>query len=85
MGQPHHPPANLPAVLVGQALPPANLIPPHQTNPFLPRLFALAGPAILWLAAYEFHVDWDFSALEQVAEFGILLGIDVANQEKLVD
>jgi hypothetical protein len=39
------------------------------------------GPAILSLAADEFHVDWDFTALEQVAAFGILLGIDVANQE----
>jgi hypothetical protein len=71
MGQPHHPPANL--------------IQSLQTNPFLPRLFALVGPAILWLAADEFHVDWDFSALEQAADCGMLLGIDVANPEKLVD
>jgi Zn-dependent M28 family amino/carboxypeptidase len=33
----------------------------------------------------EFHADWDFTALEQAADFGMLLGIDVANQEKLVD
>jgi hypothetical protein len=45
----------------------------------------LAGPAILWPASDEFHADWDFTALEQAAEFGVLLGIDVANQEKLVD
>jgi len=31
----------------------------------------------------EFHVDWDFTALQQAAEFGFLLGIDIANQEKL--
>ena len=31
----------------------------------------------------EFHSDWDFTALEQAGEFGFLLGIDVANQEKL--
>ena len=31
----------------------------------------------------EFHADWDFTALEQAAEFGMLLGIDVANQDKL--
>ncbi len=65
MGQPHHPPANLirprqtnpfqrmvpvaPAVLVGQALPPAlppaNLIQSLQTNPFLRYPFALIAPA----------------------------------------
>ena len=33
----------------------------------------------------EFHADWDFTALEQAAEFGFLLGIDIANQEKLPD
>jgi Zn-dependent M28 family amino/carboxypeptidase len=33
----------------------------------------------------EFHADWDFTALEQAAEFGMLLAIEVANQEKLVD
>src|SRR5262245_53150642 len=33
----------------------------------------------------EFHEDWDFTALEQAAQFGILLGMDAANQEKLVD
>jgi Peptidase family M28 len=33
----------------------------------------------------EFHEDWDFTALEQAAEFGFLLGIDVANQDKLPD
>jgi len=33
----------------------------------------------------EFHSDWDFTALEQAGEFGFLLGIDVANQEKLPD
>ena len=33
----------------------------------------------------EFHADWDFTALEQAAEFGVLMGIDVANQEKLPD
>jgi Peptidase family M28/PA domain len=33
----------------------------------------------------EFHEDWDFTALQQAAEFGMLLGIDIANQEKLPD
>jgi Zn-dependent M28 family amino/carboxypeptidase len=33
----------------------------------------------------EFHADWDFTALQQAAEFGMLLGIDIANQEKLPD
>jgi hypothetical protein len=33
----------------------------------------------------EFHADWDFTALEQAAEFGMLLGIDIANQENLPD
>jgi Zn-dependent M28 family amino/carboxypeptidase len=33
----------------------------------------------------EFRADWDFTALEQAAEFGFLLGIDIANQEKLPD
>jgi hypothetical protein len=33
----------------------------------------------------EFEADWDFTALAQAAEFGFLLGIDAANQPKLVD
>ena len=31
----------------------------------------------------EFQADWDFTALEQAAEFGFLLGRDIANQDKL--
>jgi Zn-dependent M28 family amino/carboxypeptidase len=33
----------------------------------------------------ESHNDWDFTALEQAAQFGFLLGIDIANQDKLPD
>ncbi len=33
----------------------------------------------------EFHPDWDFTALEQAAQFGYLLGIDIANQDRLPD
>jgi len=33
----------------------------------------------------EFHADWDFTALEQAAEFGFRLGNDIANQDKLPD
>ncbi|HWB84568.1 MAG TPA: M28 family peptidase [Bryobacteraceae bacterium] len=33
----------------------------------------------------EFQQSWDFTALAQAAEYGFLLGIDVANQEKLPD
>jgi len=33
----------------------------------------------------EFHADWDFTALEQAAEYGFLLAMDIANQEKLPD
>ena len=33
----------------------------------------------------EFQPDWDFTALQQAAEFGYLLGVDVANQDKLPD
>lgn len=33
----------------------------------------------------EFQDDWDFTALRQVAEYGFLLGKDIANQEKLPD
>lgn len=33
----------------------------------------------------EFHADWDFTAPQQAAEFGYLLGLDIANQEKLPD
>ncbi|HEY1239427.1 MAG TPA: M28 family peptidase [Bryobacteraceae bacterium] len=33
----------------------------------------------------EFHPDWDFTALEQAAEFGLLLGTDIANQDRLPD
>lgn len=33
----------------------------------------------------EFHSDWDFTALQQAAEFGLLLGTDIANQESLPD
>ena len=31
----------------------------------------------------EFHDDWDFSGLVQVAEFGLNIGIAVANQPAL--
>jgi Zn-dependent M28 family amino/carboxypeptidase len=31
----------------------------------------------------EFHADWDFTALEQAAEYGFLLGQDIANRDKL--
>ena len=31
----------------------------------------------------EFQADWDFTALAQAAEYGFLLGRDIANQEKL--
>jgi Zn-dependent M28 family amino/carboxypeptidase len=33
----------------------------------------------------EFQADWDFTALQQATEFGLLLGRDIANQEKLPD
>jgi Zn-dependent M28 family amino/carboxypeptidase len=33
----------------------------------------------------EFREDWDFTALQQVAEYGLLLGKDIANQDKLPD
>jgi Zn-dependent M28 family amino/carboxypeptidase len=33
----------------------------------------------------EFQEDWDFTALQQAAEFGFLLGRDIANQDKLPD
>jgi Zn-dependent M28 family amino/carboxypeptidase len=31
----------------------------------------------------EFHDDWDFTALGQAAEYGFLLGLDIANQDRL--
>jgi len=33
----------------------------------------------------EFQEDWDFTALQQAAEFGFLLGRDIANADKLPD
>jgi Zn-dependent M28 family amino/carboxypeptidase len=33
----------------------------------------------------EFKADWDFTALQQAAEFGFILGRDIANQDKLPD
>ncbi len=33
----------------------------------------------------EFQKDWDFTALQQAAEFGFVLGMDIANQDKLPD
>jgi hypothetical protein len=55
-------------------------------------------PAGSGLAAYEeynrknyhqpsddFRADWDFTALEQAAQLGYLLGLDIANQDKLPD
>ncbi len=35
--------------------------------------------------ADEFHEDWDFTSLQQAAQFGFLLGRDIANQNKLPD
>ena len=31
----------------------------------------------------EFHEDWDFSGLAQKAQFGLLLGLEAANQDAL--
>ena len=33
----------------------------------------------------EFQEDWDFTALEQTAQYGFLLAQDIANQDKLPD
>ena len=33
----------------------------------------------------EFQSDWDFTALQQAAEYGFLLGREIANQDKLPD
>ena len=33
----------------------------------------------------EFQEDWDFTALQQAAQYGFLLGGDIANQDKLPD
>ena len=33
----------------------------------------------------EFQNDWDFTALQQAAEYGFLLGQDIANRDKLPD
>jgi Zn-dependent M28 family amino/carboxypeptidase len=33
----------------------------------------------------EYHEDWDFTADAQAAEFGFILGSDIANQDKLPD
>ncbi len=33
----------------------------------------------------EYHADWDFSGLEQIARFGFALGMEIANQDKLPD
>ncbi len=33
----------------------------------------------------EFHPDWDFTANQQAADFGFLLGQDIANQDALPD
>ena len=31
----------------------------------------------------EYREDWDFSGMEQIAEFGFTLGLDIANQPSL--
>jgi len=31
----------------------------------------------------EYHEDWDFSGMEQITEFGLTLGLDIANQPSL--
>ena len=33
----------------------------------------------------EFEESWDFTALQQAAQYGFLLAQDIANQEKLPD
>jgi len=33
----------------------------------------------------EFQPDWDFTALQQAAEYGLLLGREIANQDRLPD
>lgn len=31
----------------------------------------------------EYHADWNFAGMEQMAEFGLRLGVDVANSSTL--
>ena len=31
----------------------------------------------------EYHEDWDFASMEQMAKFGLTLGLDIANAPKL--
>jgi hypothetical protein len=31
----------------------------------------------------EYHADWDFSGMQQMADFGLRLGMDIANQPQL--
>ena len=33
----------------------------------------------------EYQSDWDFTAVEQAAQFGLLLGKEIANQDRLPD
>ena len=33
----------------------------------------------------EFQADWDFTAVQQAAEYGFVLGVEIANQDKLPD
>jgi len=33
----------------------------------------------------QFQEDWDFTALQQAAQFGMLIGLEVANQDALAD
>jgi hypothetical protein len=33
----------------------------------------------------EFQADWDFTAVQQAAEYGFVLGMEIANQDKLPD
>jgi Zn-dependent M28 family amino/carboxypeptidase len=56
-----------------------------KANDSIDRAFAEFNDKHYHQPTDEFQADWDFTALRQVAEFGVLLGQSVANQEKLPD
>ena len=62
----------------------------HQGNQFLGKPEGFGDKAFEEFNAKhyhqpsdEYHDDWDFSGLEQMARFGFTIGHEVANQEKL--
>lgn len=70
--------AGIPAFSIGQGRKFAG-----KTEEYSSQLFRKFNTGSYHQPSDEFHEDWDFSGLEEIAKFGVALGIDIANIDRL--